>query len=252
MTLNDSEQVYGFYRTHQQPAAKAKALYGWLAAKYRPHVSYEAGAANSIRSLRRDGYTLVISANHVRESDPFILAAAGFCSPLRPMIGRVRVLAKDTLFRDPDQRRKIDVMGGIRVFRPKDHGIRESLPAGRQLIDTCAQRVADGDWIAVFPEGTCNTGDQTRLQPLGSAVGHILSRAHAQGKPIALVSVGIAYRDHSPRRAEVVFNTPRTLTAEDLSTPAAATRLAAADLQAALDVASAKAQDHTSQVRTLR
>ncbi len=41
----------------------------------------------------------------------------------------MRVLAKDELFQDPEQRRKIDTLGGIPVFRPKDHGVRAAAVA---------------------------------------------------------------------------------------------------------------------------
>ncbi|NDK90042.1 hypothetical protein GYA93_10675 [Gordonia desulfuricans] len=87
VTLNDFENVYDFYREHRQPVLKAKSMYAVLAAKYRPQVRYETGARQLIRHLRREGCVLVISANHVRETDPFVLAATGFLSAVRPHIG---------------------------------------------------------------------------------------------------------------------------------------------------------------------
>ncbi|WP_059035465.1 1-acyl-sn-glycerol-3-phosphate acyltransferase [Gordonia desulfuricans] len=237
VTLNDFENVYDFYREHRQPVLKAKSMYAVLAAKYRPQVRYETGARQLIRHLRREGCVLVISANHVRETDPFVLAATGFLSAVRPHIGHVRVLAKDPLFVDPEQRRKIDLLGGIPVFRPKDHGVRETMVPGRRMIDICVERMVDGDWIAVFAEGTCNLTDPAHVQPLGSGMGHIVKGVIGAGRRVALLSIGIAYRENTDRGPAVMINRPIELTADDAKTPAAATRLAAADLQRAVDVA---------------
>ncbi|MFT4088316.1 MAG: 1-acyl-sn-glycerol-3-phosphate acyltransferase [Gordonia sp. (in: high G+C Gram-positive bacteria)] len=236
ITLDDADAVYDHYRTHRQPVAKAKALYGWLAVRHRPDVHLIGEAGAQIKALRREhGRAVIISANHVRQSDPFVLAATGFRSPLRPRIGRIRVLAKDGLFQDPEQRSKIDVMGGIPVFRPKDHGIRESMAAGREMIEVCVERMADGDWLAVFPEGTCNPGDPAQLQPLGSGMGHIALGALKNGQPVSLISVGIAYRDETARGASVSISEPVEFDEAARKSASAATRFAAAELQAAVD-----------------
>ncbi|NDK91108.1 hypothetical protein GYA93_16180 [Gordonia desulfuricans] len=149
----------------------------------------------------------------------------------------MRVLAKDPLFVDPEQRRKIDLLGGIPVFRPKDHGVRETMVPGRRMIDICVERMVDGDWIAVFAEGTCNLTDPAHVQPLGSGMGHIVKGVIGAGRRVALLSIGIAYRENTDRGPAVMINRPIELTADDAKTPAAATRLAAADLQRAVDVA---------------
>lgn len=237
--MDRATEVYDHYLSHQQPVTKARGMYGILAWRHKPRVTYADGEREVLRRAVRSGEPMLISANHVRETDPFILAATGFLSPLRSHIGRMRVLAKDELFEDPDQRRKIDALGGIPVFRSKDHGARAAMAAGQRMIDVCAQRMARGDYIAVFPEGTCNPDDPARLQKLGSGVGHIAIRAAKLDAAPWLLSIAMTYRDGgaTPQRPLVVVNTPIRMSDADLATPAAVTRHIAADLQATLDLA---------------
>lgn len=237
--MEHATEVYDHYLAHRQPVAKARMMYGILAWRHKPQVTYAPGAKAALRAAIGSGRPIMVSANHVRETDPFILAATGFLSPLRSHIGHMRVLAKDELFEDPEQRAKIDALGGIPVFRSKDHGVRAAMAAGQRMIDVCAQRMADGDYIAVFPEGTCNKEDPTHLQKLGSGVGHIATRAAKLGASPWLLSIGIAYRDgdSTPRRPLVVINSPVDMADAGLATPAAVTRHIATDLQATVDLA---------------
>ncbi len=189
--LAQSEAVYAHYLDHQQDRVRAKLMYGGvLAARIRPVVRFTA-RDHLVRAVR-SGRPLLIAANHVSERDPLVLAAAGFRSPIRSRIGHMRVLAKDELFEEAGQRRKIDTLGGIPVFRQKDHGVRAAAEAGRQMFGVCVERMVRGDSIAVFPpEGTCNEGDVTRLQKLGTGIGHIAYRAlKAGGVDVSLVSAG--------------------------------------------------------------
>lgn len=235
--VNQSQAVYDHYREHQQNVRKARLMYGVLAAKYRPRVRYLGDGRAQLKSAIRQGASLLIVSNHVRLSDPLVLAAAGFRSPLRSRIGHIRVLAKDELFEEPEQRRKIDALGGIPVFRQKDHGMRVALTAGQQMIDTCIHRMVRGDSIAIFPEGTCNLDDPIRVQKLNSGVGHIARRASEAGANVVAVMVGIAYPTESPRSAAVVFGEPFATAELESTTPAGITRVVQARLQAAVDEA---------------
>jgi len=235
--VNQSGAVYDHYREHQQDVRKAQLMYGWLAAKYRPRVRYLGDGRAQLRSAIGRGASLLIVANHVRLTDPLVLAAAGFRSPLRARIGHIRVLAKDELFADPEQRRKIDALGGIPVFRRTDHGMRAALTAGQQMIDTCIYRMVRHDSIAIFPEGTCNLEDPEHVQKLNSGVGHIARRADGAGANVVAVMVGIAYPSASPRRAMVVFGEPFVPSQLESTTPAAITRVVQSSLQDVVDEA---------------
>ncbi len=169
------------------------AAYALLGRRYHPRISYAPHARDQVRALVKSGRPMLIAINHLSQNDPYTVAAAAWRSALRPIIGRVRVLAKDELFLEAEQRRKVDMMGGIPVFRGKDHGLRAVNAAGQQMMDICAQRLARGEHLAIFPEGTCNEVDPAQVQAVGSGVGHIAFRSHKLGAAPVLISLGLSY-----------------------------------------------------------
>jgi len=229
ITLENADEVYAFYAGHRQPVMRARAAYAYLATRYRPVISYDEGARRQIDELRRRHVRFVICANHLSDKDQFVLAATAFRSPLRRLIGHIRVLAKDELFDDVRQRAQIDVMGGIPVFRPKDHQMRAAVAAGRQMIDVCVERATRfGDSVAVFPEGTCNVIDPSTLLPIASGIGHI-AHGIAENSEVVLLPIGIAYPDETRVGARVVLGNPESIDPTD--TPAAITRRVRTRLQ---------------------
>ncbi|MGW1742379.1 lysophospholipid acyltransferase family protein [Nocardia sp. NPDC001965] len=240
--LDNSDDVYDFYRLHRQNRLQAMGAYALLGRRYRPRVGYATGAREAIHALIRSRTPLLIAVNHLSQLDPYTLAAAAWRSELRPIIGRTRVLAKDELFEEVTLRRRIDMMGGIPVFRGRDHGLRAVNAAGQRMMDICAERLATGDSLAIFPEGTCNEIDPAQVQPVGTGIGHIAFRTAKLGTRPALVSLGLSYGERAdpavpPTKEEVKsasfhFGVPRT----DLpARPAEIARLVRADLQEALD-----------------
>ncbi|MGB3769573.1 MAG: 1-acyl-sn-glycerol-3-phosphate acyltransferase [Rhodococcus sp. (in: high G+C Gram-positive bacteria)] len=214
VSLDNVDAVYDYYRDHQQNRRVARLAYGALAGRFRPRVRYGDGARERLRSLIYDDTRFVLVVNHVSESDPYTVAAAAWSSALRPVIGRTRTLAKDDLFVETEpqgtrsrvltertraiaertsQRRRIEMMGGIPVFRSRDHGLRAVSRAGNLMMDMCAERLLRGDDLAIFPEGTCNEGDPTVLQHVGSGVGHIVGRSRSRGVDPKLVVMGLHY-----------------------------------------------------------
>lgn len=230
VTLENYEDVYRFYLDHQQNRFLARAAYAALSARFRPRISYADGARDRLQELLRGGTRLIVVANHLTDRDQYTLAATAWRTPLRPVIGRTRVLAKDELFAGPRMRRAIDMMGSIPVFRGKDHGLRAVADAGRAMMDVSAERLHRGDVLAIFPEGTCNDGDPARIQQINSGVGHIAVKARKLGSEPALLSLGIRY--HPDRPADVFVSCPVV----DLpTTPMNITRTVAAEMQAAVD-----------------
>ncbi|RDI33813.1 acyltransferase-like protein [Rhodococcus sp. AG1013] len=230
VTLENYEDVYRFYLDHQQNRLVANAAYAALSARFRPRTRYADGACRQLQELLGSGTRLIVAANHVTDRDQYTLAATAWQSPLRRAIGRTRVLAKDELFVDPKLRRKIDMMGSIPVFRGKDHGMRAVADAGRRMMEISAQRLHRGDVLAIFPEGTCNDVDPSRVQKINSGIGHIAVKARKLGSAPALLSLGIRYRPGGV--ADVYISSPVL----DLpTTPMDITRVVAADMQAAVD-----------------
>lgn len=234
VSLDNYEAVYEFYRTHQQNPVVAKFAYAALALKYRPRVRYASGAQAALALLLEQKTRLVVAVNHLTESDQFTLAATAWRSPLRRVIGRTRVLAKDELFVDPAQRKKVDMMGSIPVFRSKNHGLRAVSDAGRMMMDVAAERLAGGDCLAIFPEGTCNTEDPRTLQHVNSGIGHIVARAQKLGCSPALLSIGINYGSGAAnvKSASVFIGAP---VAEFGTKPMDISRAVQTNLQAAVD-----------------
>ncbi|MBH0778673.1 lysophospholipid acyltransferase family protein [Nocardia bovistercoris] len=240
--LDNADIVYDYYRAHRQNRLKAWGAYALLGRRYHPRVVFAPEAREQVRALVKSGRPTIYSINHLSQNDPYTVAAAAWRSPLRPIIGRVRVLAKDELFVEPDQRAKVDMMGGIPVFRGKDHGIRAVNAAGQLMMDLCAQRLAQGDHLAIFPEGTCNDVDPTQVQAVGSGIGHIAFRAMKLGVAPALVSLGLSYGPRADPAVEPTKEEAKSAlfylgnpVAELPAKPADIARLVRADLQIALD-----------------
>lgn len=232
--LANDDAVYDFYLDHQQNRQVARIAYATLARRFKPRVSYPAGAREEIRRLVYDNTRFIIAVNHLTESDPYTLAAAAWASPLRPGIGRTRVLAKDELFQESKQRKRIDMMGGIPVFRGKNHGLRAVSAAGSRMMDVSAERMRRGDDLAVFPEGTCNLEDPTKVQHVGSGIGHIAARARKLGVEPVLICIGLSYGPGSSKlkSASVYIDEPIT----DLpAKPIEIARVVAARMQRAVD-----------------
>ncbi|WP_405487015.1 lysophospholipid acyltransferase family protein [Nocardia sp. NBC_00511] len=240
--LENSDTVYDFYRDDRQNLVKARAAYWLLGRRYQPRVSYAPGARERLREFISQGRPLLISVNHLSQLDPYTVAATAWRSVLRPVIGRTRVLAKDELFVEPKLRSRIDMMGGIPVFRGKDHGIRAVNAAGQRMIDICAERMARGDGIAVFPEGTCNDVDPDQVQTVGTGIGHIAFRAKKLGANPVLVSLGLSYGPRPDPKVEPTKEQVKSASfyfgvpVPELPTkPAEITRVVRDELQVALD-----------------
>lgn len=234
VALENQQEVYDYYLDHQQNRLLSKAAYAGLSLRYRPRVSYADGAREQIRERLAAGGNLIIAVNHLTNKDQYILAASAWQSPLRRIIGRTRVLAKDELFVDPAMRRQIDLMGGIPVFRSKNHGMRAVSDAGRRMMEISAERLRRGDSLAIFPEGTCNTEDPAVVQHVNSGIGHIAWRAMKLGATPALLHLGISYGPDSVRSASVHIGRP---IAELPAKPMEITKLVAEQLQGVVDEA---------------
>ncbi|WP_067708982.1 lysophospholipid acyltransferase family protein [Nocardia yamanashiensis] len=242
VSLENTDAVYDYYRDHRQNLVKAKAAYWLLGRRFQPRVHYADSARKALRDFISDGRPLIISINHLSEKDPYTVSAAAWRSPLRPVIGHTRVLAKHEVFADRKMRGTLDMMGGLPVFRSKDHESSSVNAASERLIDTCAVVLARGDSIALFPEGTCNYIDHTRVLELGGGIGHIVSRARTLAADPVLVSLGLSYGPRPDPAAELSKTDVRSASfyfgmpiGELPSQPADITRIARDELQAALD-----------------
>ncbi|MFI8975209.1 lysophospholipid acyltransferase family protein [Nocardia asteroides] len=200
------EAVYGHYRASRGNPVPASVICAAASLKLKPRVHYADGVEENLEDLITGNRRIILSLNHPSERDPFSLAAVAWRSTFRPRIGRFAILTKDGLFRTA-ARPALDSLGCIPVFRGKNHGTEVARTASRSLVDACLDRMTNGDDIAVFPEGTCNTSDPMTVLPIGKGVGHLASAARAEGLSPVLAFVGLAY-DCSTDTPCFYFDTP--------------------------------------------
>jgi 1-acyl-sn-glycerol-3-phosphate acyltransferase len=149
---------------------------------------------------------VIFVANHPNGLlDPLVLrVAAG-----RP----VRFLAKSTLFGSPLGKLAMEAFGSVPVYRAQDAqggagGDRGA--ANERTFARCRALLAEGEAIALFPEGTSHSDPS--LRPLKTGAARIAlsaerERLDAAGAPLglAVVPVGLAYQSKATFRSRVLL-----------------------------------------------
>jgi len=143
----------------------------------------------------------VLVANHFGGfSDPALLIA---------ILGRPpRFLAKATLWKNPIVGKLLDAGGAIPVYRAQDG----STAGNRDTFDACYEALAEGEQIALFPEGT--THDEPAMKRLRTGAARIALGAVAFGvdRPL-IVPVGIHYEDKVAFRSRAAVEIGRPIDA---------------------------------------
>lgn len=195
VTVQNAEQVYAYYK--QRPINKRvqQTATNILKLLHRPQVTYDEGVKEQIQELRNQDTRFIITSNHVSGYDQNVLAAAlGKGSDLHFAAGNVFTLAKAPLFRNSKLRRIIEPLGGVPVLRPKDREGKNldsdtSKWLGGLLVDTCVSRINSGQNMAVFPEGTINKDDKSKLLPIRSLLVGRVACGVDEGVNVAILPV---------------------------------------------------------------
>ena len=145
--------------------------------------------------------------------DPMLMMAA--------LPGGLTFTAKSTLFKIPVLSRIMKWIDVQPVEREQD-GVaspEERKKANSKLIDTLAELVANGERIAIFPEGMSHT--ESYAVELKTGAARILLEAHrravAKGKPTPnIVPIGLHYSDQHSFRERVSLQINRPLEAPPL------------------------------------
>jgi 1-acyl-sn-glycerol-3-phosphate acyltransferase len=127
----------------------------------------------------------------------------------------VRFLGKSTLFGNPLGRVTMEAFGGIPVFRHRDVAGGGGDPGrNEETFARCRAALAQGDWIALFPEGTSHS-DPT-MKPLKTGAARIALSA-VKEHPVALmvVPVGLFYEQKATFRSRAVLTVGEPLAARD-------------------------------------
>jgi glycerol-3-phosphate O-acyltransferase / dihydroxyacetone phosphate acyltransferase len=131
-------------------------------------------------------------------SDPIVLLHALERPP--------RFLAGDFLWRVPVLRRTLDAVRAIPVRRTQDGGGAGNLG----MFAASVEALADGDLVAIFPEGVATEGAQ--VSPLRTGAARVALHAVDAGvHGVAVVPAGIHYQDRAALRHRVFVDVGEAL-----------------------------------------
>ncbi|MDB4931473.1 MAG: phospholipid/glycerol acyltransferase, partial [Myxococcaceae bacterium] len=127
----------------------------------------------------------------------------------------VRFLGKSTLFGNPLGRVTMEAFGGIPVFRHRDVAGGGGDPSrNEETFARCRAAFAQGDWIALFPEGTSHS-DPT-MKPFKTGAARIaLSTVREHPIELMVVPVGLFYEQKATFRSRAVLSVGVALAARE-------------------------------------
>jgi len=139
------------------------------------------------------GVPLLIVANHVNSLiDPILLL--GFLGR------RPRFLAKSTLWRHPVVGPFLVLAGALPVYRRQDPGANVS--RNHETFARCAEHLARGGAIALFPEGRSH--HSPHALPLKTGAARIALAAERQAADVRIVPVGLMYESKEEFQSNVL------------------------------------------------
>lgn len=122
-----------------------------------------------------------------------------------------RFLARDIIWKFPVARQIVDAVGAIPVSRRQDHGDNAD---NTSMFAAAYQGLADGDLLAIYPEG--ESVAEPRLAPLRTGAARILLGAWAQGTDTTILPMGLHYYDISVLRGRCLVEVGEALRMSEL------------------------------------
>lgn len=209
-------ELYEYYFTYQPPRIVSQLAWRAFAGIYRPWVSFREGAEEELQNLKEREVPQIFAFNHLTNIHDQFVSAAALLSIDPQTAGNTRVLTKDPVIRGLNKFGGLaDAMGGVPVFRKKDNGSGSLVDfANQKLFDAAAFILEDKQNLAVYPEGTHNKLDPSRLGTIRNGIGEIATRVVAmyEGSEVAITPIGMSYgqtgKRQSPRSATVIVGNP--------------------------------------------
>ena len=199
VSLENETAVYDYFTDKEPSSRLMRPLHRLAAGVYRPDTVFAKGAEEAIARHIDSGRPIVMAANHLSMHDPLVLASmVQREKAFRPLIGRTLILSKPSLFNVPLVGRIVSNGGAIPVFRPEDIKSAEADEAVRRretsakAIGIAVAKLEQGFSIVLFPEGTRNKEDETRIQSLRPGIGRIACSA-SNRKNVLVVCTATAY-----------------------------------------------------------
>lgn len=217
VSLSNYENVYEYYGDVDHVARQGRvtrlakaATERFFSMAYSPVLSYGDRAEERIDELLEDNGSFVLLANHVSKHDPdTFLSALLQDHGIEEIIHdqKLWTAAKHGLFTIPGLRAYFDSKQLVPAFRPKnfkDTDERKLLfAAASELNALLAQRIYEGDSIALFPEGTCNYMEPARVQKIGDTAVRTIGKAFELGVDVSrlgLICAGVNRGPHGRLR----------------------------------------------------
>lgn len=202
VTLENYEAVYDFYRDYEPKPNLARVGHAAMSLAFKPQFEIADGAQEAITDLLDNETRLMITVNHLLDTDQYAVASMAHLVPwMRPLIGNTNIPTKQSLSKNPFLRRAIDIMGSVPVYRGSDvyvNGNDSERVRGQRFMatqlyyDTMAYKIDTGKHMASFPEGTRNDTHPRTLLPIKAGLGEIMMRTNPRIQ-LALLPIGLWY-----------------------------------------------------------
>lgn len=190
MTVDNYRRVYDYIEQVEPSVGLSKFVFGALDKALRPRVIYADNATDHITEATANNLPHIYVLNHLSHLSTFSSVAA-INQILHDDLGNLRMLGAD-FHSSSLYGRFYDKIGGIPVYRRKEHGEFQDLERAHQSMFICAMRcLAKRQKLVLAPEGDSNYGDQTKLMTLGAGVGKIAQMTALRTKtPVAITPFG--------------------------------------------------------------
>ncbi|HEX5456428.1 MAG TPA: 1-acyl-sn-glycerol-3-phosphate acyltransferase [Candidatus Saccharimonadales bacterium] len=197
ISAENAAELYRYYKKKRPNTRLAKVAFAGSKLFFRPNISFSDGDEERIRSHGDRGGIFLLSANHTRARDPFVLASAvKRRRSLESFVANTSIGAKPSLFKW-GLRILMDRVGAVPAIRGKDVAKGQSRSgATGGFISTMVKDLNEGHNVALFGEETRNKNKKTakEVQEFKSGTAKIRHDV-SPDVDIMMVTAGLTYTE---------------------------------------------------------